>query len=217
MTLFQLPLEIRLSIYSELFGNGIAHVDGGRQDIGVEAESPNMLPAITQSPRLQQRSAQLLRTCKAVLAEARPVLYENTIFRTSYQAFAGRLPVKMTNGNLCYPYVRHLEWSLDCDILKKFIDRDVCIRENDARYLQTVQLTCQAENWKGSFCGEWCDREMFVQGRQQVTDFAKLLQASMSGESTPVNLVEDTRFLSRGRVVLRLSKGGRAVGPTVSY
>lgn len=215
MKFLQLPIEIRLQVYAELFGEDIAIVDGGRQDTGSEAETPTVLPRLNRSPQRQQRSAQLLRTCKLIMAEARPILYQNTLFRTSFQAFAGRLPVQMTNSNPSYPYARHLEWNLHCDILKRSEPAEVQIEANDVRQLQSVQLVCQAENWKGSLCGEWVDREVFVRGRQQVIDFARHLQSKMSNGIRPVTLAEDLRFLSRGRVVVRLFRGSRGVAPDV--
>jgi len=216
MTFLQLPLEIRLDIYSHLFGDVVAHVDGGRQDTGTEAEAPSIFAKPGSQLRRQQRSAQLLRTCKTILVEARPILYQHTVFRINFQAFAGRLPVKMTAENPSYPHVRHLEWSLSCDMLKRYDPTDIHIDDDEARHLQSLQLTCQAENWKGSFCGEWCDREVFVRGRQQVIDFAKVLQSKMDSSARPVTLVEDVKYLSRGRVVTRLFRGSRAIRSDVS-
>lgn len=209
MSFLQLPTEIRLQIYAQLFGGGTVHVDGGRQDIG-EVEEPDMFPTNTETSRPQYRGAQLLRTCKAILFEARPVLYRHTIFRTSFQAFAGRLPVRLTSGNPSCQHIKHLEWQLNCDLLKKFSVSDVEVTAQDVRNLQTVKLTCQAENWKDSYCGAWCDRETFVRGRQQVVEFAQLLQSRMSDGKRVVTLVEDTKYLSRGRVVMRLFLGKSA-------
>jgi len=216
MAFLRLPPEIRLEIYSHLFGIVVTHVDGGRQDTGSEAQAPSILPAPVKQLRQQPRSAQLLRTCKTILEEAQPVLYQHTIFRISFQAFAGRLPVQMTAGHPSYAHIRHLEWSLSCDFLKRFDARDVHINERDMAYLQSLQLTCQAEDWKGSFCGEWCDRENFVRGRQQLIDFAKLVHRKMGNSATSTTLVEDVKYLSRGRVVLKLVRGKSAISPDVS-
>jgi len=216
VTFLHLPLEIRLEIYSHVFGDVVAHVDGGRQDTGLEAQAPSILPVPGKQLHRRQRSAQLLRTCKTVLGEARPILYQHTIFRTNFQAFAGRLPVRMTAGHPSYAHVQHLEWSLICDLLKKYDCKDVVISESDMHHLQSLQLTCQVEAWKGSFCGEWCDRENFVRGRQQVIDFAKLLLSKMDTSAKPATLVEDVKYLSRGRVMLKLFRGKRTVNCDVS-
>ena len=216
MPLLHLPIEIRLNIYTHLFDDDIAYVSGGRQDVGKTAGRATMLPPLTESILPQERGAQLLRTCKAILAEARPVLYKHTIFRSSFQAFAGRLPTRMSNNNPTLPHVRHLEWQLNCDLLKVYDSSDVHITATDVRNLQTVQLNCQAENWKGSLGGEWCDRKMLVKGRQQVIDFGKLLQSRMSDGQRMVTLVEDRRYLSRGRVVLRLLQGKISMSTGVS-
>lgn len=207
MSFLGLPLEIRLNIYETLFSQGVALVDGGRQDTGEESRAPSIIPAPTTLVRTQQRSAQMLRTCKTILAEARPVLYNNTLFRTTFQAFAGRLPVQMTTGHPSAPHVRHLDWHLNCDLLKKYDPAEVCLSPTDAQSLQSVQIVCQAGNWRDSICGEWCDRDTFVRGRQQVVDFAKILQANMKTGAKQVTLVEDVKFLPRGRVVLRIFQG----------
>lgn len=211
MSFLRLPFEIRLSIYEDLFGRGVAFVDGGRQDTGEEAQNPSMIPALSNQTRVHQRSAQMLRTCKTILAEARPVLYNSTIFRSTFQAFAGRLPVHLTTGHPSAPEVRHLDWQLNCDLLKKFDPAEVRLCPKDTRSLQTVQLVCQAGNWRDSVCGEWCDRDTFVRGRQQVIDFAKILQANMGNGAKHFTLVEDVKSLPRGRVVLRIFRGKRAL------
>lgn len=216
MAFLDLPLEIRLEIYSHVFGDGVAHVDGGRQDTGSESQAPSILPLPGKQLCQRQWSAQLLRTCRIILAETRPILYQHTIFRINFQAFAGRLPVQMAAGHPSYTLVQHIEWSLSCDLLKKYEPMDVMIGESDMHHLQSLQLTCQVENWRGSFCGEWCDREEFVRGRQQVIEFAKLLRSKMASLAKPATLVEDMRYLSRGRVVLRLSRAERPVRCDVS-
>lgn len=209
MSFLRLPIEIRLSVYEELFGQGVASIDGGRQDTGTESRAPSMIPVATGRVRTQQRSAQILRTCKTILAEARPILYRNTVFKTTFQAFAGRLPVQMTAGHPSASEVRHLDWHLKCDLLKKYDPADVHITPEDVRSLQSIQLVCQAANWREPYCGEWFDRETFVRGRQQVVDFAKVLQTNMKRGTKQVTLLEDVRSLPRGRVVLRLFEGRR--------
>lgn len=202
-----LPVEIRLNIYSQLFGTGIAHVQGGRQDAGAAPAAPEMFPNSPEMIQSPDRSSQLLRTCKAILIEARPVLYKNTTFRSSFQAFAGRLPVQTASESLIFRHVRNLEWNLACDLLKVHKSEDVIITPESVRNLHSIQIACQAESWRGSFCGEWCDRELFVSGRSQVVEFAKLLQLRMAETGKRTTLIEDTRGLSRGRVVLRLMLG----------
>lgn len=212
----RLPVEIRLNIYAQLFGDSVAYLDGGRQDVGTENKAPSIFPSpeLIHSPG---RGSQLLRTCKMVLAEAQPVLYKNTTFRTSFQAFAGRLPVRHSDGNLTFPHVKKLEWQLSCDLLKVYKADDVSITHEDVRNLESIQISCQAESWRGSFCGEWCDRELFVNGRGQVVEFVKLLQSKMAGKGKRTTLIEDIRGLSRGKVVLKLMVGRRDIGIDVSH
>ena len=216
MSLLDLPLEIRLQIYLEVFEQGITNIDGGRQDAGPHNSCPSILPQPAEQFHLQPRSAQLLRTCKKILREARPILYNNTVFRSFSNAFAGRMPVKMTNDHPSFQHTRHLEWTLHCDMLKCFDAADVRIEAEDTRKLRTVRLDCQSESWKGSYCGEWKDRQVFVQGRQHVVDFAKILQTRMSTPKSAVALIEDMQYLSRGRVVLKLHRGRFTIGANVS-
>lgn len=216
MSFFSLPVEIRLAIYDELFGQGIAAVRDGRQDVGSESKAPSVLPEIDSRTPLQPRSAQILRTCKTVLAEAAPILYNNTIFRTNFEAFAGRLPVQMTAGNPSASKIHHLEWSLKCDLLKKYDPTELLINPQDTQSLRSVQIVCQAANWREPICGEWCDQEAFVRGRQQVIDFGKALQESMRTNAKQVTLLEDLVSLQKGRVMLRLREGCRRPTANVS-
>lgn len=216
MQFLQLPLEIRLNVYSQLFGEGVAFANGGRQDVVTDAKGPSMLPVMSKPSDALGRGAQLLRTCKVILTEARPLLYKNTVFRSSCYAFAGKLPCQLANNNPTSSHVKHLEWQLNCDLLKRYDASDVHINSLDVQNLQSVQITCQAENWRDAFCGEWRDQESFVNGRQQVVDFAKLLRSKMSDDSRSITLVEDIKHLSRGRVVLRLFEGMRYATPNVS-
>lgn len=216
MQFLHLPIEIRLNVYSQLFGEGVANAHGGRQDVGCEAETPNMLPVLKQAPCMAGRGAQLLQTCKIILNEARPILYKNTVFRSSYQAFAGKLPDQTASDNLTFQHVKHLEWQLNCDLLKKHDPTDVHIKHTDVQNLKTVKMTCQVENWREVLCNEWHDEGNFVRGRQQFVDFAKLLQSSMSEGKRVITLVEDTKQLSRGRVVLKLFEGRRLLTSDVS-
>lgn len=216
MHLLQLPCEIRLIIYSHLFGKQIAYIDGGRQDAGAETKMPAILPNQLKLSHPHGRSAQLLRTCKIILEEARPLLYGQTTFRTSSQAFAGRLPVRVMGEDMTLPFVRRLEWDLRCDLLKRYCPEDVCINENDVCRMESIQLSCQVENWRGSFCGDCFDRATFAEGRQQMIDFAKLLQSKMASNKRTITVVEDRRCLSKGKVVLRLIAGKVQAGPDVS-
>lgn len=209
MSFLHLPIEIRLAVYSELFGEGIARVNGGRQDTGTEAQTPSMLPSPNKHGRNQQRSAQLLRTCRTILAEAAPVLYNHTIFQTTFDAFAGRLPVCMTDGNPSFPAVRHLAWHLHCDLLKKYDSTEVHIEPRDTQNLRSIQIVCQAETWRDTTCSEWFERDALIKGRQQVLDFAKALKAKMATGTKQFTLIEDTRLLPRGRVVLNIFQGRR--------
>lgn len=216
MSFFRLPIEIRLAIYEELFGQGTTSIHGGRQDTGSESQTPTMLPMPDGRTQTQQRSAQILRTCKTIQAEASPILYTNTLFRTTFQAFAGRLPVQFTASHPSARNVRHLEWDLRCDLLKKYDATEFHITQKDSQALESVQINCQAASWREPVYGESCDRDALVRGRQYVVDFAKALQMNMKMGTRQVNLVEDVTSLSRGRVVIRLFRGFRTPTANVS-
>ena len=64
-----LPLEVRLTIYRVLFGYDTATISAdGRKALHVYYIQP------------QDRCAQILKTCRKIAEEARPVLYQSTTF-----------------------------------------------------------------------------------------------------------------------------------------
>ena len=196
-----LPLEIRLEIYGLVFGSGKAVIEAKNEDDGGA-----LLPQDSSFQTQSQRSAQLLRVSKAILMEARPVLYANTTFHVLTMVFAGKLPANITNGHPCAPYVKHLIWQLDCDMLKHFYPEDLRFPLEASRW-SSFEIRCRAETWRNSFLGEWCDREAFVKGRDQVCGYASVFHLAMgSRDNRKVSFVEDRSQLGRGRVILRLSR-----------
>ena len=197
-----LPLEIRLEIYGLVFGSGKTLIETKNEDDG-----SSLLPQNSTFQSHLQRSSQLLRVSKAILVEARPILYANTTFHVLTQVFAGKLPTNITNGHPCAPYVKHLIWQLDCDILKHFYPEDLRF-PLEASQWSSFEIRCRAEMWRDSFLGEWCDREAFVKGRDQILGFANVFHLAMSGpDGAKINIIEDRSQLGRGRVIMRLSRG----------
>lgn len=202
MGLLDLPLEIRLEIYGLVFGHGKAVVEATNED-----ESPCILPKDGSFQNHSQRSSQLLRVNRTVLLEARPVLYANTVFHVLTHSFAGKLPYRITDGNPCAPHLKHLIWQLDCDMLKCFYAEDLRLDPVETDGWSSLEIRCRAEAWRDSFLGEWCDREAFVRGRDQVVGYACALQDAMrSVNHDQVALVEDRSQLGRGRVILKLER-----------
>lgn len=202
ITLLDLPVEIRLDIYSRLFSSGIAVVDGGLQE-----ECATLLPAKAAVQQLRSCSGQLLRVCRTIWREAEPVLYDNTRFYTLVQAFAGKLPTTLANGTPFAPKVRHLTWQMNCDLMKHFYEDDFKVDGHDIARLDSLELRCQAEAWRGMSCGAWWDQEVFVRGRSQMIQYAQRLQKLMSENGTgEVDLVENRLDLGKGRVALKLSR-----------
>ena len=197
----RLPLEIRLTIYGLVFQDSNATFSAKRK----ADDTYPLLPADMIPLHGTQRGAQLLRTCKVVLFEAQPILYSRTRFHVTAHAFAGKLPYMVTNGHPTAPHVQHLVWQLDCDLMKHFYPDDLRLDSTALAELKTLELRCRAETWRNSFVGEWCDREAFVKGRDQMIDFGKILRAAMATqERDDITLLEDRRQLDHGRVVLRL-------------
>src|SRR5947209_2757503 len=117
-TLLHLPVEIRLQIYAELFGTGKVILDGGDHQQTSCFVSSTVAPISTAAGR----SSQLLRTCKAILSEARPVLYANTVFHVIQQTFAGSLPSSFTDDHPSAMHLHNVIWQIECDILKRWYE-----------------------------------------------------------------------------------------------
>lgn len=199
-TFFDLPLEIRLDIYSLVFGSGKVIIEPKAND-----ESCCIVPQHGILQNHPPRSSQLLRVNRTILLEARPVLYANTVFHVVNQAFAGRLPTRVTDGHPCAAHLKHVIWQLDCDLLKHFYPEDLCLDLGVISQWHSFEIRCRADAWRNSFIGEWCDREAFINGRAQVIEYAgEIHQAMSSRKGVDMTLIEDRSQLGRGRVILRL-------------
>ncbi|KAL2417327.1 hypothetical protein ABEF91_005581 [Exophiala dermatitidis] len=202
MEFLSLPLEIRLQIYCVVFGRGKAVIEANGEN-----DSACVLPKDGTFQHHSQRSSQLLRVNRMILLEARPVLYANTRFHVMTHAFAGKLPARVTDGHPCAPYVKHLIWQLDCDMLKRFYSEDCQLEPAEAAQWLSFELRCRADTWRDSFLGEWCDRQAFVKGRDQVISCARMFRNAMSSDTHgKATLVEDRTQLGRGRVILKLER-----------
>ncbi|EXJ87385.1 hypothetical protein A1O3_04344, partial [Capronia epimyces CBS 606.96] len=202
MGFLDLPLEIRLGIYAMVFGHGKAMVEANTED-----DSPCLLPRDSIFRNHSQRSAQLLRVNRTLLLEARPVLYANTIFHVLTHSSAGKLPRRISDGHPCAPFVKRLIWQLDCDILSSFDPEDVRLDLVEAIGWISLDIRCRADTWRNSFLGEWCDREAFVRGRDQVITYAHTWQKAMGrSNSAQVAMIEDRSQLGQGQVRLSLDR-----------
>ncbi|ETI27155.1 hypothetical protein G647_09837 [Cladophialophora carrionii CBS 160.54] len=199
-TFFDLPLEIRLDIYSLVFGSGMALLEAK-----VEDDSCCMVPRRGTILNPSPRSSQLLRVSRTILLEARPIFYANTVFHIRSLVFAGALPTRLTDGHPCAPHIKHLVWQLDCDMLKHFYDEELQIGVPEISGWSSFEIRCCADTWRDSFLGEWCDREAFLRGRAQVVDYARMFHDAMSGGGGgSLTLVEDRSQLGSGRIILRI-------------
>ncbi|EXJ61599.1 hypothetical protein A1O7_02027 [Cladophialophora yegresii CBS 114405] len=199
-TFFDLPLEIRLDIYSLVFGCGKAMLE-----TRVEDDSCCMVPRHGTIQNPSPRSSQLLRVSRTILLEARPIFYANTVFHIRSQAFAGTLPRRLTDGHPCAPHIKHVVWQLDCDMLKHLYAEELQIGVPEISDWSSFEIRCCADNWRDSFLGEWCDREAFLKGRAQVVDYARMFHDAMSGGGGgSLTFVEDRSQLGSGRIILRI-------------
>jgi hypothetical protein len=197
-----LPCEIRIEIYQLVFGSGKHIIEAKNED-----DSSCLIPQGSKSRNPVQRSSQLLRVNRAVLDEARPILYTNTTFHILSCSFAGKLPLRIMDGHPFALRIKNLIWQLDCDMLKHHYPEDLCLDTAQAAQWNSLELRCRAESWRDSFLGEWCDREAFVAGREQVINYSRAFALAMSNpDCTEATLVEDRSQLGRGRVIVKLSR-----------
>jgi hypothetical protein len=198
-----LPIELRLQIYRLAFGTG--KIIFQTQDGDASA---SLIPKSATCQNRSPRSSQLLRTSRAILHEARPILYANTIFHVVSHAFAGKLPTKITDGHPSAPYIKHLVYQVDCDLLKYLYHEDLRLDLADVANWRSFELRCRADTWRDSFMGEWCDREAFVNGRAQVIEYARVFFKAMDNrQEIRMAMCEDRSQLGRGRVVVNVSQG----------
>lgn len=197
-----LPCEIRVDIYHLVFGFGKPILEAKNED-----DNSCLIPEGSKLRNPVQRSSQLLRVNRAILDEARPILYANTTFHILSCGFAGKLPLRITDGHPFASYIKNMIWQLDCDMLKHHYSEDLCLDAAQAAQWNSLELRCRAESWRDSFLGEWCDREAFVAGREQVINYARACALAMGNrDCVEVILVEDRSQLGRGRVIVKLSR-----------
>ena len=213
--LLYLPVEIRLQIYAELFGTGKVILDGGDHQKTSCFVSSTVAP-ISTAPG---RSSQLLRTCKTILSESRPVLYANTVFHVIQQTFAGSLPSSFTDDQPSAMHVHDVIWQIECDILKRWYEDDLQFQKAaDWASLRSLEIRCRVDAWRGSYCGGADERANFATGREQVLKYgARLLDGMGVGdEKTFQTLVEDCRFHGKGEMRIRLIKSRGSLYSDVS-
>jgi hypothetical protein len=203
-TLLCLPVEIRLQIYAELFGTGKIVLDGG------DHQKTSCIVSSTATPitTAESRSSQLLRTCKTILYEARPVLYANTVFHVIRHTFSGSLPSTFTDNHPSAKHISDVIWQVECDILKRWYEDDLQFQEAaDWASLKTLEIRCRVEAWRGSYCGVVDERADFAAGRDQVLKYGTRLLEGMAASDVKTfhRLVEDRRFHGKGEMRIRLT------------
>ena len=214
-SLLSLPVEIRLEIYSLLFGQGKAMLN-----LGNRPHLKSFIPgAAFETARAPERSSQLLRTCQTILHEAQPLLYATTTFHVLQHVFAGSLPTSFSDGHGGAKYMKHVVWQLECDLLKRWYAEDLQFQSADEwGSLQTLEIRCRADQWCGSYHGEKDERAEFANGREQVVNYgAWLLQGMGNSERTTfLKLSEDRRYNGKGEVRIKLARGTAPLDSEVS-
>jgi hypothetical protein len=214
-TLLFLPVEIRLQIYAALFGAGKIVLSGGDHQTTSCFVSSTAAPITTA----EGRSSQLLRTCKTILYEARPVLYANTVFQVIQHTFAGSLPSSFTDGHPSAQHICDVIWQVECDILKRWYENDLQFqRVADWASLRNLEIRCRVDAWRDSYCGDVDNRARFATGRDQVLKYgAGLLDGMGAGDvKTFCRLVEDRRFHGKGEMRIKLTKSLGQLSPDVN-
>lgn len=214
-TFLCLPVEIRLQIYAELFGSGKVILDGG------DHQKTSCFLSSTAAPikTAPDRSSQLLRTCKTILYEARPVLYANTVFHVIRHTFAGSLPSSFTDDHPSAKHICDVIWQVECDILKRWYEDDLQFHTfADWASLRSLEIRCRVDAWRGSYCGDIDQRASFTSGRDQVLQYgARLLDGMGHGNlKTFQRLVEDRRFHGKGEMRILLTKSQGPLLPDVT-
>ena len=140
-----LPLEIRINIYRELFGVREAIVDSHI------IEDNTTVRRVFCTAEVDERSSQFLRICKTIQTEAESVLHENTTFKFTRQVdFVDYMQPDLDQ----IPYVshiRHLEVDFKPQILQDipqgFSELRKCLRLAKFETLTDLKLTCHAIEW----------------------------------------------------------------------
>lgn len=194
---FTLSAELRIKIYSTLFGHGRMTVD---------KYAPNTLEDVTYAHPVA-RSAQILRVCRTIRAEASDVFMDQTEVHFTRLAF----DLKMLSwGNIAPTTplqarkIRHLSFEVDMYLLN---DIDVTtMMEMDMPKLQTVKLACMIPYWKTEMHWIGFSRNAnFTTARQAM----EILACAFSVK-TPVELDWEDRSIPGKKVVLEMrAKGAR--------
>lgn len=141
-----LPLEIRLDIYRDLFGFGIALVDIQRIET---TDSSFKRFFVTE---IEERSSQFLRTCKTIWTEAAAVFYENTTFKLNRQVdFVFYMQPDSSSASKLAK-LRHVEVDFKPEKLKDlpqgFSEAKKLVRAAGLEMLTDLKLTCHAVEWR---------------------------------------------------------------------
>lgn len=204
ITFLDLPTEVRLQIYSDLFKSSSP---GSTIQVG-NASNQFLLPLHLTPERSPTKSSQILQTCSTVLFEARPILYDSTTIEVRTNSYGGRLPTKISDGFSGAHQVKKLVWNLNCDLLMRSDFDEIKTGFNQALpNLDYVGLHVRVDTWCDGACVVQADPNEIAIGHQQVREFALLIARSMAGETEDkISIAEDERRRERGWIILKLER-----------
>ena len=217
-SLLDLPAEVRLNVYSHLFKDQRIFIDAGNYS-GLQSMLPIHRATSHNSSSSPPESAQLLQVCRTLHNEAQPLLYEHLTFHVSTRTFAGSLPYSLTDAQTntdpdvttsipSSPFLRHIIWQLQCDILKKFYFEDLKITAEQIANLETFEIRCRCAAWRDVGEKDLSESEKFTRGREQVRAYLAHLGALRDSAGEKYVVDEDESVWGIGEVRMSLVKQG---------
>lgn len=191
MSFLTLPLEIRLKVYSYVFGHG---------NQVIEANDAGTL----WGSQPEERSAQLLYVSKAIRKEATPIFYDQTVIKISRNLGAlESLNRESKESRALTRDVRHLTVDID-PIWWEQVDSSSAIASLAAKNLANVQditLSCFAFDWNTS----WRVADMGYENRYTYDDLLpgmRTLAATMLATHNLTELREES--IPKRKLVMRI-------------
>ena len=212
-SLLDLATETRLHIYESLLDYKRVTVEA---DLDLTSTRP-VQDCLSRGDfiRPSHRSGQILRTCKQILNEARPVLHKNTIFVVNRLASPDTLPYTI-KASPSFGQMRHLEIDMALQDLHSTLVWNVQ-GESYVDWLHSLKITCTSQSWinaTGARAIRWAGHQLSTY--EDVHEEARRFMVDMwldAGftyfEDKSVENEELEFYLSRDRATAELKQDGR--------